>query len=233
MARYSGAYSGLISRFGEIEAILQLARSYARLPATHQSTTRVNALCRSGVVLLSSHIEGYIEDLGKIVLDKLVIRGTAKSVLGPGFRYYLSRDLIKDIGRMKDPGEISIKVVELFTRDGHIWDSNPNFIQPLPSDVFIQNFSNPTHDRIAKFFSRFGYTDYRRDLNAQLAANANACINMIDQVIEQRNKIAHGDAITTGTPTDLSDMLDLVKLYCRHADFVAGNWFSSQNCPMR
>jgi hypothetical protein len=56
---------------------------------------------------------------------------------------------------------------------------------------------------------------------------------MVDQVVTQRNAIAHGDMITTGTPADLDEMIKRVKLYCRETDQVVGNWFTAQCCAIR
>ena len=86
---------------------------------------------------------------------------------------------------------------------------------------------------IEEFFARFGFDQFQRDLSRRLGGNYIPCRNMLDQVIEQRNKIAHGDTITIGTPTDLADMLRLVKQYCREADCVVGDWFRSIGCAIR
>ena len=56
---------------------------------------------------------------------------------------------------------------------------------------------------------------------------------MVDDVVDQRNRIAHGDFDTAGAPSDLQNMINLVKLYCRTADQVVGDWFRDKGCPIR
>jgi hypothetical protein len=195
--------------------------------------SRVNALCRSGVVLLSSHIEGYIEDFGEVALTNIVQRNLPKSQMSASFRYYLSSDLINIIKQATNPLKVVATIELLLARDGHIWDLAPNFSSAFAVKEFLADFSNPTHKRIRKFFGRFGYDRFENDLAGRLAGNFAACSNMVDQVIEQRNRIAHGDTVTIGTPTDLARMIQLVKVYCRETDSVVGNWFAAKGCPIR
>ena len=56
---------------------------------------------------------------------------------------------------------------------------------------------------------------------------------MVDHVVDQRNKIAHGDFLTAGAPSELQDMCRLVRLYCRNTDEVVSNWFRSKGCSIR
>lgn len=233
MPRFTSAYSNLIVRFDEINVLLRLARTLSTSQAVLVSTRQINALCRSGVVLLSGHIEGYIEEIGEIAIDQIGSRGLAKRKMGSKFKYHLSRDLIRAVKDSSHPTRISANIDAFLTRDLHIWDTNHSFTTQISAEVFVSDFANPTHDRIKKFFSRFGYLHYQGDLTRRLGADYAACKNMLDQVIHQRNKIAHGDTITAGTPTDLSQMLILVKQYCREADCAVADWFRTIGCPIR
>jgi hypothetical protein len=233
MPRFTSAYSSLLVRFNEIEVLLRLARLISASIAISIAAQQIDAICRSGVLLMSGHVEGYIEELGNIAIVRIGNRGLAKQRVSTQFKYYLSRDLIKAIKDSSNPRRISSNLDALLLRDLHIWDSTPVFSAQISSDVFLSDFSNPTHDRIKRFFSRFGYAHYQGDLERRMGANFLICRNMLDQVVDQRNKIAHGNTITTGTPTDLSQMLLLVKLYCREADCVVADWFRSIGCPIR
>jgi hypothetical protein len=233
MARFTKAYSGLITRLNEIETLLILAKKSGKT-ATPTSISQVNSLCRSGVVLLSSHIEGYIEDLSEIALDQIFQRKIPKSRIGVAFRYYLSYDAISDIRKATEPEQITNRIENLLLQYQHVWDlNNPQFSNALSSKVFSHDFSNPSHIKIRKFFNRFGYEQFQRDMQRYLAANFAPCSNMIDQVVIQRNKIAHGDSLTIGTPSDLENMVRLVKVYCRAVDYNVGNWFRNIGCSIR
>jgi len=233
MSRYTSAYTGLIVRFKEIDAILGMAKDISSKPITATTLDKVSALCRSGIVLLSSHIEGYIENLGEIAIDRIGAKQLKKSKLGNQFRYYLSRDLINNILKSTESASIEQNLLMLWTRDSHIWDNTPHYKTPLQANIFIGDFINPNHKRIVKFFKRFGYTQFEHDMASKLQADYVICVNMINQVVEQRNKIAHGDTTIIGTPTDLEQMKNTVKIYCREADLVFSHWFKLQGCPIR
>ncbi len=231
--RYSVAYSGFVQRLSEVELILRKAKEASVQAPNSANIAFVNALCRSGVVLLSSHIEGYIKELGETALDRIARHELPKTRLGGRFQYYLSRDLITEIKDTQDPANIATKLGQLFDRDEHIWNAHPRFSGPLSTEIFLGGFANPKHEKIEKFFKRYGYDSYSRDLAKRLTRDYRPCTNMVDHVVDQRNKIAHGDMVISSTPGDLADMIRLVKLYCREGDRVVGDWFRTQQCAIR
>ncbi|MDE0000650.1 MAG: MAE_28990/MAE_18760 family HEPN-like nuclease [Rhodospirillaceae bacterium] len=233
MARYTQAYSRFVKRLPEVETLHKLANQHMRAVGPLKGMEVINPLCRAGVVLLSSHIEGYVEDLAEVILQKIVEKGAPKRTFSGRFLFYFSKDILSEIGETKHPDKISEKVKRLFDRDLDIWSSNEKFNEELVVDRFIASFSVPRFVQIRSFFARFGYNDYKGDLGRHLNASYPACVRMVDNVVDQRNKIAHGDFVTTTTPSDLADMLELVRLFCRSTDEVAGRWFTGVGCPIR
>ena len=77
MAKYSSAYSDLISRMKEIHAIVSMGRAFAR--PTPSNLDKTSALGRAGVVLLCSHIEGYIETLGNLAIARIAGNSVPKA----------------------------------------------------------------------------------------------------------------------------------------------------------
>ena len=161
MARYSSAYSKLVYRLDEIESILSLAREIARLDPKPVNLRKNNALCRGGIVLLCSHLEGYIEDLGTLAINRVADRHIPKTSMSPAFKYHLSRDLIDSIYKTTEPKGIALRVDQFLARDGHIWDNSSDFSLPLPATNFVRNFATPRHKNIKRFFGRFGYKTLR------------------------------------------------------------------------
>ena len=233
MARYTQAYREFLGRVGEIDAIIQLALQLSRPRASTDEARRGRAVCRGGVVLLCSHIEGYIEDLAEVIVDRIVQRQLRKDKLSPTFLYQCSHDLIAQIRETSDPERIAPKVKDLVRRDQDIWNDEDLFVQPLPHDRIVAGFATPNTEKIRKFWGRFGYTHYDGDLRSQLRADYAILTNMVDQVVDQRNKIAHGDHIVTGTPSDLRNMTTLVTKFCRTTDDVVARWFRGQGCSIR
>ena len=204
-----------------------MAKESASKGPSRSSQTQVNALCKSGVVLLSSHIEGYIEELGRDAITSIVDKGITKNEIPRAFRYYLSRDIIRRVRDSQSPDTISSAVIALFERDSHIWDRTTKFSSSLSFDAFVGSLGNPSHKRIKKFLRRFGFENFEYELKKTLKAKYLPVINMMQQVITQRNRIAHGDYSTTGAPSDLETMIELSVLYCSTTDEIACTWFGS------
>ena len=233
MATYTTAYSRFTNRMAEIDLVRSVARDIEKREGTRANLETTKGLCRGGIVLLCSHIEGYIEDLASLGLNKLADKEIPKETVSNSFKYHLSRDLIVAISGANQPESIAEKVDLLFQRDGHIWDSTTSFTHPLQVEKFVGRFSTPTHENIRRFFGRFGYVTFNDDLAARLKANFPICSNMVEQVVDQRNKIAHGDFLAYRTPSDLQEMCKFVRMYCRYTDLAVGNWFKGIGCSIR
>ena len=156
-----------------------------------------------------------------------------KSKLPPAFFFYMSRDLFHSMGQTVDPEKIAEKVKILLQRDHDIWSSDAHFEVPLPAERFLSNFATPKFDNINALIKRFGYATFKMDVQNSLKADGIIVMNMLDQVVHQRNKIAHGDDVTTSTYQDLEDMIKLVKIFCHTTDRVVGSWFARNGCPIR
>ena len=207
-----------------------------------QKTTRIsslekpevsNALCRSGVVLLCSHVEGFLDELVNIILERIVSRSMDKEKLPRAFFYFMSRDIILDISRTTEPEKIAEKIYVLLDRDQDIWSNQKNFQNALSAERFLSNFSTPQFDKINSLVKRFGYNTFKQDVFVSLKTQAIIVTNMLEQVIQQRNKIAHGDHVTTSTYRDLDEMIKITRKFCRTTDELVGAWFAKNGCSIR
>lgn len=229
MARYTKAYSDWIVRSREVGRLIRLAKASVRRRAIDDA----NSLYRASVVLLCSHMEGYVEDLAEVALERVFARSYKKSGLELRFRYYLSRDVLDALRDTRDPDKIARTVVRLFARDSDIWaNDGPYSVEP-DTDRFVSGFSSPSFRKIKSFVRRFGYDAYSLDIGRLLGANHSACTNMIDHIVEQRNLFAHGREGEVGTPADVESMLRIVSEFFRATDSVVGNWFRQIGCSIR
>ena len=78
MARFTVAYSSLLLRLCEVDLLLLKAKKLEVIdPKLHHK--EIQALGRSATVLLSAHLEGYIKELGELLLDSLVNKSVCKT----------------------------------------------------------------------------------------------------------------------------------------------------------
>lgn len=233
MSKYTIAYSGFLHRLSEIDAIDRVAIQYTKRLGKKNDASTANALCRASIVLLSSHLEGYVDELAERILYCIFHKSMHKRKLAPRFLYYFSKDILDELSDTDDPDKIAEKMKKLIRRDADIWSDHPVFHSELPLKRFIRYFSNPNYDRIKKFIARFGYHEYDHDLKQTLKSNYHPCVNMINNVVHQRNMIAHGDIGILPTPKEVSDMQNLVKYFCRTTDIIVSDWFKKSGCIIR
>ena len=79
MARFTPAYSKLIERLDEVEMLRRLAASYERKDAI-TNRKEINALSRGAIVLLCSHLEAYVRELGEIALDSMTAKAIPRTI---------------------------------------------------------------------------------------------------------------------------------------------------------
>lgn len=232
MARFTGAYSSFVRRLGEVDCLSRLAlRRERRDPLG--SADEINALCRGAIVLLSSHLEAYVRELGETALENLWARQVPRTNLPETVFYHISKDVIEEIKDTADHAAISRKVFDFIANDIAYWSKNGPFPVQLPSEKFTAGFSNPGFKKISAYLRRFGYITYSNDLARRLTVSYKSTINMVDHLVDTRNKIAHGDTATTKTPSEVGDMVGIIKGFCTNTDIVFSDWFKANFCTIR
>lgn len=233
MARYTSVYGSFVNRSSEVELLVNRASLIEKSGGVFKHGKEIDALCRGAVVLLSSHIEAYIKELGENVLDSVYKKGICRSKLADEVFYHASKDYLNSIRDSSGASSISSNVFAFLNTDAHLWRKIDKLPAPIRSDEFNKGFANPKFERIKAYFGRFGYSNYQRDLYRALAADATATFAQIDQIVTTRNAIAHGEASATKTPSEVKEMIASAKRFCRATDSVFAGWCAVEICPIR
>ena len=138
--------------------------------------------------------------------------------------YHLSKEVIEDMQATSDHDKVADKLFAFIGTELQHWSKSGPFPSQLPASVFNRGFANPVFDKIRAYFWRFGYSDYKRDVYSKLGPNSVVVINMLNHMVDIRNNIAHGNAATTKTPSEIEDMVRLVSVFCRTTDWAFGSW---------
>lgn len=232
MGRYTSAYVSFVGRLAEVTILYRAAAAKEREDPI-ALRDEINALCRGSIVLLSSHLEAYIKELGEITLTAMQAKAVSRNNLAAQFFYHISKDYLHEVKDTSEPTKIAEKVFMFLQNDNSFWNRSGPFPNPLPVDRFNRGFSNPAYKKIESYFKRFGYTSYKSDLARLLKANYNVTANMVDHLVDTRNKIAHGDPLTTKTPADVRQMTQVIKDYCRATDSIFATWCKNNICGIR
>ena len=232
MARYTSAYSSFVQRLDEITILLRFSFQKEKADPVNLRN-EINALCRGSVVLLSAHLEAYIKEVGELALDSLHQKCVPRSAIASRFFYHVSKRLISEIQETADHDKIADKIFSFIQTDLGFWSRTGPFPSALPTEQFNKGFSNPAYDKIKAYFNRFGYADYQRDLAFILKARYSSSINMVDHLVDTRNKIAHGDTTATKTPAEVRDMVVIIRQYCQATDSAFAKWWGANYCGIR
>ena len=73
MSRYTTAYSSFVERLTEIRALQKTAATHEKKRFSATEMVQTQALCRASIILLSSHVEGYVSELARIIHDGRMI----------------------------------------------------------------------------------------------------------------------------------------------------------------
>jgi RiboL-PSP-HEPN len=233
MARFTPIYGAFVSRLDEIALLRSKASSLSRTKMAMRHGAEINALCRGSVVLLSSHIEAYVKELGEHSLDTIFSSGVCRSKIALPFFYHISRERIDNIRRGENPAKIARHVRSFVLSDSEMWKMGGGFPSPIGADDFNTGFSNPKFEKVRSYLARFGYGEFRRDFFVELGRNAQSTLTSIDHIVDTRNAIAHGDPSATKTPNEVKNMIDASKVFCRTVDNVFASWCAKTLCKIR
>jgi hypothetical protein len=204
MARYTTAYSSFVERLVEVETLRRFAFQKEKSDPVGMGHD-IRALCRGSIILLSSHLEAYIKELGELALDSLFEKSVPRNNLSARFYYHISKNMLDEIKETSDPDKIGEKIFEFLHSDQIFWSRDGSFPEYIPGERFNKGFANPAFKKIKAYFNRFGYSNYKSELASRLRANFQPTINMVDHLVDTRNKIAHGDPTATKTPMEVKE----------------------------
>jgi len=184
-------------------------------------------------VLLCSHVEAYIKEVGELALDNFYSRAVQRDGFSLNTFYHISKDLIDEMKDTSDHSKIAEKMFRFIESDLTYWSRSGPFSVRVPSERFNKGFSNPKFEKVKTYFNRFGYDVYRTDLFRKLGPHANPTINTLNHLVDIRNSIAHGDPSATKTPADIKELIDSVSKFCRITDEVFSTWCRLRFCTIK
>jgi len=236
MPRYTAPYTKLVLRLSEINTICNLATRLEKETPIGKWQDEVEAMCRGGVVLLSSHLEGYITDLNSVILTAISNPHIPLNSFPDELIFHQVRDIFEQLKNTNDKTKIGQKFRSLHHREKYFFDAIEG-IDPSPrlfnNEIAMQSFSTPKPSKIYKFFKRYGYDCLRGDIAKTLKTSMLTHENLVLRTVQIRNDIAHGDDETKETPADLRLRLNSVRLYCRVLDDSVANFFKNKSIIIR
>ena len=233
MARYTPIYGDFLSRTREVKLLCSKAARLERARDSYRHGPEISALCRGAVVLLSSHVEAFVKELGEHTLDTLYNKSVCRSKMSSQFFYHISKSKLKSIRDTSQPDRIADHVFEFLDTESSYWSRNGGLSFPVSSIEFNAGFSNPKFGKVKAYFGRFGYTNYKGDFFSTLGRGAITNESNLNHIVDTRNSIAHGDPAATKTPLEVKGMINAAILFCRTTDDIFATWCRTNLCTIR
>lgn len=233
MSRYTSAYSEFIVRVEEVNILLSSARQLEKSPEAFSHGNQINALSRGEILLLSSHIEAYIKELGECALDAIFDKAVCRSSIHKRFFYYSSKEWLSKFRDIIDPDDVSAGLFDFLELESELWGRSGPLPRPVDSQIFSKGFSNPKFKKIKAYLARFGYDRLQHDINRILRADAILIVNQLDMIVDTRNAIAHGELSATKTPSEVAGLMQSARRFCRATDDSFSSWCRDKMCTIR
>ena len=176
----------------------------------------VDALNRAGLVLLSAHLEGFIEDLVKETIDVIIANSVPMKLLPLRLRaVQVEKDLVEPIS-----GDNYVRTNARISKVGPIiaqfWtDIQPSTTSNLSAQPIIKVMNNPGTNLINRMFWYFDIDQVMDRISWKKASNKTVKDN-INKLVGKRNEIAHGAIEINVTKSE-------VKKYEKYVNGVAAS----------
>jgi hypothetical protein len=158
----------------------------------------VNRAC---VVLLTAHLEGFVEDLVDDIVDVLDQTGPATANLPRILLATQVTDEVRVIAAMEDPHRRADRIRDLFTTHAGLWLDASLAQGRLESQTVTDNLGNPGAKEITRVLALVGMANVFAEIQLPDGADPEKRVN---ELVGIRNVIAHGGspAIADSRPAD-------------------------------
>lgn len=166
-----------------------------------------SALNRACLILLSAHLEGFLEDLAVEALDALVAANTPVHRLPLMLRAAHAEEHLARLDPIKDRNARAPRIQTLFENEMALWVGG-NTLSPemVRAKTVCGSMDNPGSTQVRHFLEMLGV-----DIRAHLQERGRtSTLSLVDTLVGRRNAIAHGDSSATVTGKDTDDYLAAV-----------------------
>lgn len=200
----SGALDDLDERLNEVRI---LTGTDPARTGDHSRPRLSGAISRASIVLLSAHLEGYLEDIAVEALDVLVDNEAPIEKLPLILRAIHAEDHLVEIEPMKDRNARAVRIERLFLGESSLWINGGTLKSTMLRHATVcKEMSNPGSREVKRFLELVGL-----DLAVFLKnRGSDRLLGRIDGLVGKRNAIAHGEASVTTTFTDVDEYIALV-----------------------
>jgi hypothetical protein len=180
------------------------------------SVTLTRAIGRASVVILSSHLEGYIDSLNTEAVTKVNEAGLDAARIPQQLRLLHSKPAVETLASTswQTPGRAS-HLIEFMATEGWLWGSGDSgAMQP---DRFLTWMKSPAPRYLVRYFRYWGIEDVFSRIT-RTSHTRDELFRRLRELVDKRNSIAHGDLATVATPADVRFYLAAIETFATRVD---------------
>jgi hypothetical protein len=213
-------------RLDEVTTLVALCPVDHSIGSRELNRSRERALCRSALVLLCSHMEGFFEDLIDDVIAFHEKNSTKVRNLPIALRVKQAKALVVTLsGSSSDVRKW--EAIQTFRAD-HFYDESQACVSNmLDASLHTVGFASPGSSELESLFSSVGFTE----LWAEIAAWRSGYLlkGTLDALVVRRHDVAHGKLNASITPSDITQYLLDMRALADSVDISVGEWLEASH----
>lgn len=209
----SSAFFGLKTALGEVRDLGRIARP-SLIKGTSSSLRIARAISRAQAVLTSSHFERYFYAVNEEAVTYLNATGMNAVTLPDNLKLLHSKAPIDEMAETRWENRLE-KLTDFVTGDGWLWTSNAS--GALSHDRLLSWMTAPKPANILRYYRYWGIDDIFSSVTRKRASRDRLWLG-VQQLVDLRNNIAHGDFLAQATQADISRYVESVRMFCERAD---------------
>ncbi|MEU9797096.1 MAE_28990/MAE_18760 family HEPN-like nuclease [Streptomyces sparsogenes] len=211
MQKKLAAYDDFINSTTELHHLLSVRPTSPLARRTDGSTQLENAVHRAYLVLLVAHFEGFAKAaLSEYVDEVCTVRPPARK-MPPEFLELFTRDRIQEIASLPPGADRVNRTRRLFTAFSDLWDQERSIDpQIISAKTLARQMTSLKPDVIRESFSLIGVDDIITQATSHLgSAGMSVRVDAkLEEIVNKRNLIAHGDYSIKPTATELEEYIE-------------------------
>ena len=176
----------------------------------------VRAINRGSVVLLCSHLERYLRNVNEEAVAAVNQAPDLPADLPKRLRLQHSRIPIENLSETGWENRAN-QLSQLVANDGWLWGNSPK--ADLKHDRLLRWMRSPSPERIRRLFELWDVRDVFSKVTRRPATKQRMWLRL-DELVNKRNDISHGDADIGATYQDIASYVSVVGTFCQRADRV-------------
>jgi hypothetical protein len=210
----STALRSLLEAIDEVRALQQANPS----PSTTSPFRRPEvkrAIGRAQVVLLSSHFERYFYELNEEAVEFLISTSINVESLPLEIRLVHSRSPVDAM--VETSWENRETALRKFARlEAPLWDDS-SLVESFQHDRLLEWMSTPKSNKVKRYFGQWEISDIFSSVTRKDSIRTDLWLR-IDELVEKRNNIAHGDLAVEATHLDIVKYLKAIQTFTSRVD---------------